>query len=237
MVPASPSVGLSPSRRSGTRVCDRKRIELSTTHVSSRVDPDYRRELRASIARELHDGPIRELSSCVVRLEGFRSITDNPQMQIAISAIEEHARAALMSLRNLIRDLRDEAPQEDLPASIQSMMERYRKSSHAEFTLVIAPVWPDLIPGPIALSLMRIAQEAVHNALHHGRAHHVLIELTVQGDRLKVTVSDDGRGIARGTPEGAGMLGMRERAALIGGRLAVRHRHPGTEVCVEAPML
>ena len=215
---------------------DTKHIEVSMTHVPSRVDAVDRRELRASIARELHDGPIRELSACVVRLESFRSISDNPQMQVAISAIEEHARAALMSLRNLIRDLRDEAPQEDLPAAIQSMIDRYRKSSRAEFTVVISPDWPDLIPGPIALNLLRIVQEAVHNAVHHGRAHHVLVELNAHPDLFKVTVSDDGHGIAPGTPEGAGMLGMRERAALVGGRLAVRHRHPGTEVHVEAPL-
>jgi two-component system sensor histidine kinase UhpB len=208
---------------------------VATEHAATPVDLDYRRELRASIARELHDGPIRELSASVVRLEGFRSVTDNPEMQMAISAIEEHARAALMSLRNLIRELRDEAPHEDLPAAIQSMIDRYRKSSRAEFTLVIAPVWPDLIPGPIALNLLRIVQEAVHNALHHGRAHDVLIELNANTDRLSVSVSDGGRGIAPGTPEGAGILGMRERAALIGGRLAIRHRRPGTEVRVEAP--
>jgi two-component system sensor histidine kinase UhpB len=208
---------------------------LSTTHVTSRVDADYRRDLRASIARELHDGPIRELTACIVRLENFRSVNDNPHMQMAISAIEEHARASLMSMRNLIRDLRDEAPHEDLPDAIQSMIERYRKSSAAEFTLVVSPEWPQLIPGPIALNLLRILQEAVHNAVLHGGAHHILLELSARPGRLKLTVSDDGKGIVPGTPEGSGMLGMRERVALIGGRLIVRHRRHGTAIDVEVP--
>lgn len=200
------------------------------------MDADYRRDLRASIARDLHDGPIRELTACILRLENFRSISDNSDMQMAISAIEEHARAALLAMRNLIRDLRDEAPHEDLPDAIQSMIERYRKSSAAEFTLVVSPEWPQLIPGPIALNLLRIVQEAVHNAVRHGWARHVLLELSARRGRLKVTVSDDGQGILPGTPEGAGMLGMRERVALIRGRLVVRHRSPGTAIDVEVPV-
>ncbi|MGZ3357545.1 MAG: sensor histidine kinase [Isosphaeraceae bacterium] len=208
---------------------------MSTTHADSRVDVDYRRDLRASIARELHDGPIRELTACIVRLENFRSLSDNPNMQIAITAIEEHSRAALMSLRSIIRDLRDEASREDLPEAFQSMIERYRKSSSAEFTLVVSPDWPRLVPGPIPLNLLRIVQEAVHNAVRHGLAHHILLELRADPGRLKLTVSDDGQGIIPGTPEGAGMIGMRERVALIGGRLVVRHRRRGTAIDVEVP--
>jgi two-component system sensor histidine kinase UhpB len=138
-------------------------------------------------------------------------------------------------MRNLIRDLRDEAPDEDVPGAVQALVERYRKTSPAEFTLVVSPDWPQRIPGPVALSLLRILQEAVHNAVRHGAARHVLLELRLRSGRLRVTVSDDGKGIIPGTPEGAGMIGMRERAALIGGRLAVRHRRRGTEVDVEAP--
>ncbi|HSP08694.1 MAG TPA: ATP-binding protein [Candidatus Dormibacteraeota bacterium] len=203
--------------------------------MSSRVDADHRRELRESIARDLHDGPIRELTACIVRLENFRSVSDNPHMQMAISAIEEHARAALMSMRNLIRDLRYEAPREDLPDAIQAMIERFRKSSAAEFTLVVSPDWPLLIPASVELDLLRIVQEAAHNAVRHGAAQQILVELRTRPGRLKVTVSDDGDGIIPGTPEGGGMIGMRERVALIGGRLEVRHRPRGTVIDVEVP--
>jgi len=140
-----------------------------------------------------------------------------------------------MSMRNLIRDLRDEAPDEDLPDAIQALIERYRKTSAAEFRLVVSPDWPQRIPGPVALSLLRIVQEAVHNAVRHGAPHHVLLELRTRPGCLRVTVSDDGKGIFPGTPEGAGMIGMRERVALIGGRLEVRHRRHGTVIDVETP--
>ncbi len=209
---------------------------MSTAQDVSPAEAGYRRDLRTALARELHDGPIRELNVCVVRLESFRMISDSPNMQVAITTIEEHVRAALTSIRNIIGELRDEAPQEDLAATIQSMIERYRKTGRADFTLVISPSWPELVPARIALNLLRIVQEAVQNAIQHGRAQHILLELQADRERLDVSVSDDGRGIRSGTPEGAGMLGMRERAALIGGGLTLRQRHPGTEVHVEAPL-
>jgi two-component system sensor histidine kinase UhpB len=205
--------------------------------VSDRIDEEYRRDLRASIARELHDGPIRELTGCVLRLEAYRSVSENPQMQLAISAVEEHARAALMSLRRVIRDLRDEAPEEDLRAAIESMIERSRSSSRTEFTLVTSPDWPELMPGHVALNLLRVVQEAVNNALRHGDASHILLELATDDNHIAVTVSDDGKGIPAGTSPGTGIVGMRERAALLGGRLVVRGRQPGTEVRIEAPLL
>lgn len=235
MVPPAPYLGPSTRRPSGITVDLRDRTALPTMEVTSRVDADYRRELRTSIARELHDGPIRELTACVVRLENFRTASDDPHMQVAISAVEEHARAALMSMRNLIRDLRDEAPHERLPDAVRAMIDRYRKSSAAQFTLVVSPEWPEVVPAPIALNLLRIVQEAAHNAVRHAAAENILVELRTRPGYLKVTVSDDGEGIRPGTPEGHGMLGIRERVALIGGRLEVRHGRRGTVIDVEAP--
>jgi signal transduction histidine kinase len=209
---------------------------LSTVHNASPAEVAYRRDLRAALARELHDGPIRELNNSVVRLESFRTVSDSPDMQVAITVIEEHVRAALKSLRNVIGELRDEAPQEDLAVAIKSMIDGYRKSTPSDFTLVISPSWPELVPARIALHLMRIVQEAVQNAIRHGRPRHILLELQADPERLEVRVSDDGSGIGSGLPEGAGILGMRERATPLGGGLTVRHRHPGTEIHVQAPL-
>lgn len=172
----------------------------------------------------------------MLRLEAYRSASESPEMQVAISAIEEHARAALLSLRRIIRDLRDAAPQEDLRTAIESLIERSRSSSGVEFTLVTSPAWPELIPGQVGFNLLRIVQEAVNNALRYADARHILVELAADDDHVTATVSDDGSGIPPGTPPGTGIVGMRERAALLGGRLVVRRRHPGTEVRIEAPL-
>ena len=133
-------------------------------------------------------------------------------------------------------DIRGEAPEEELATAIHSMIDRYRASTDVEFTVVTSPAWPDLIPGFVELNLLRVVQEAVNNAVRHGRARRIVLEFEADSTHLVASVSDDGHGIPAGTPPGTGMLGMRERAALLGGRLEVRHRHPGTEVRVDAPL-
>lgn len=200
------------------------------------TETEYRQELRASIARDLHDGPIRELTASVLRLEEFRALSPNRQMQLAISAVEEHVRAALMSLRRTIRDLRDEAPREDLAPAIQSMLDRYAASSGVELSLVVSPAWPNALPDPINLNVLRIVQEAVSNAVLHAGCAHVLVELKAERDHLRAVVSDDGQGIDARAVEGGGLPGMRERAALIGGRLTVRGRQPGTRVQLDVTL-
>ena len=194
---------------------------------------EHRRALRVSVARELHDGPIQSLTESVLKLERYRSAAANPEMQSAISDVEESVRIALMSLRHLVSDLRDERPEEDLAASITAMAARYRASSGLEIEVVVAPDWPADLPVNTALNLIRIAREAITNALRHGGGPQVLVELGTDEDHLTLTVSDDGRGIPAEAPAGAGLIGMKERAALIGGRLSIRGRNPGTQVRVE----
>ena len=65
------------------------------------------RQLRRELARQLHDGPMQELSACVLRLETFRFAAPSHEMQDAITEVEENVRAAVASLRNIISDLED----------------------------------------------------------------------------------------------------------------------------------
>jgi two-component system sensor histidine kinase UhpB len=197
---------------------------------------DCRREVRAALARELHDGPIQELNGCVMLLETARLAIGNAQMHLAITAVEEHARAALMSLRRITRELRDELPEEDVASAVLELISRYGKATTAELRAVISPTWPPVLPSPMALHLIRIVHEAVNNGVLHADPSHILVELSAEPQRLVVVISDDGHGIAPDVPEGAGISGMRERAVLLGGRLTIRPRHPGTTVRVEIPI-
>jgi signal transduction histidine kinase len=93
------------------------------------------------------------------------------------------------------------------------------------------------------LAIYRIAQEALHNAIQHADASEIAVRLTQYPDRLRMTVTDDGRGIAGGSDlrrfvaEGHfGLAGMRERAAIIGGHLEVQSAVDyGTVVILEVP--
>ncbi len=195
----------------------------------------YRRELRLELARELHDGPIQSLTESVMRLEGYRAAAPSGEMQAAISDIEEGVRIALLSLRRLIGDLRDEPPGDDLAERIRSMAARYRSSTGVEVAVVVAPDWPRRLPAAMSVNLIRIAQEAITNAIRHGRARHLLVELGTDETALTLDVADDGHGMPHEAIPGSGLIGMRERAAVLGGRMTISRRHPGTDIRIEVP--
>ena len=203
--------------------------------VTSVEMANYRSELRAAVARELHDGPVQSLTESVIRLERYRGAASNRAMQSAISDVEESVRVALMSLRHLIRDLRDEPPSEDVAGSVREMACRFQASTGVQIAVVTSPAWPELMPAATALNLIRIVQEAITNAIRHGHAEQILIELRSSEGVLTASVVDDGTGMTDESLPGSGLIGMRERAALLGGRLEIRGRHPGTEVRVEVP--
>lgn len=212
-----------------------KRAVLKEAAAGDSAMAEYRRELRLELARELHDGPVQTLTESVMRLEGYRAAAPSGDMQAAISDIEEGVRIALLSLRHLITELRDEPPDIDVAERIRSMAARYQSSTKVEVAVVTAPDWPDRLPLGMGINLIRIAQEAITNAIRHADAGHVLVELGADEKTLTLDVADDGCGLPDDVIPGSGLIGIRERTALLGGRLVMKPRHPGTEVRIEVP--
>jgi Signal transduction histidine kinase len=108
---------------------------------------------------------------------------------------------------------------------------------------VEAAVPAQRLPAHIEVALFRIVQEALANVAKHANAGHVDVRLTDDEREITVTVADDGRGFdvahalgRAGPTESVGLLGMQERARLLGGRLEIRPRDGGgTIVCVAVP--
>ena len=98
-------------------------------------------------------------------------------------------------------------------------------------------------PDDAALAFFRITQEALHNAMQHADASEIAVRLTQYPDRMRLTVTDDGQGIAGGVAPARfvaqghyGLAGMRERAAMIGAKLDVQTAPDyGTVVVLELP--
>jgi len=98
--------------------------------------------------------------------------------------------------------------------------------------------WPTSIRAAAAKQLQRIIHEAVNNARLHGGARSVWVSLLAEAELARVTILDDGRGLDQDWGEGSGMgiLGMRERAVLLGGSVAVEPGPKwGTLVRVDIP--
>ena len=133
--------------------------------------------------------------------------------------------------------------QQDLGAALRALVEELDRRSQAAISIESST--QDLnLPDDAALAIFRITQEALNNAIRHADASEIALRLTQYPDRLRLSVSDDGRGIpggveaARFVAQGHfGLAGMRERAVMVGSCLDVQTAADyGTVVILELPL-
>jgi two-component system, NarL family, sensor kinase len=200
-------------------------------------------EERNRLAREIHDTLAQGLAAIALQLETADALLET-------GTNLEHARQAINSSLSLIRANMEEARRSvlDLRAaplegkSLVQVLQMLAKEASEQWDL---DTRFDATGGDRPLSLRvetglyRIAQEALTNIRHHANATHVSIRLIATHDRAEMTIEDDGRGFdpAR-VPKGRyGLIGLNERAKLLGGTLAVESRPgAGTRLAVMVPL-
>ncbi|MBN1889192.1 MAG: sensor histidine kinase [Thermoflexales bacterium] len=200
------------------------------------------RELeRGRLSRELHDGLLQDLCAVTRDLKAMEAQQESGQVLVADLAVRSGD--SVQALRAICQDLRPPLLQHDLPSALKTLVQELDKRSpapiHIEITVEALRLADDL-----ALAIFRIAQEALNNAIRHADASEIALRLTQYPDRLRLSVSDDGRGIpggveaARFVAQGHfGLAGMRERAAMIGGSLDVQTAVDyGTVVILDLPL-
>ncbi|MEJ5915244.1 sensor histidine kinase [Pseudokineococcus sp. 1T1Z-3] len=181
---------------------------------------------RARIAREMHDVVAHSLSVVVAQADGGRyAARADPAAAVrALETIAGTGRQALGDMRGLLGVLRQDEAARRTPqpgsGDVESLVAEVRAAGldvRLEETGARRPLPPS--PG---LAVFRITQEALTNVLKHaGPQARALVRLRWLADAVEVDVLDDGRGAAAtpGHPGGQGLVGMRERAALVGGRV------------------
>jgi signal transduction histidine kinase len=191
---------------------------------------------RARIARELHDVVAHSLSVVIAQADGGRYAgrTDPEAATGALEAIAATGRQALTDMRSLLGVLREGggeeyAPQPDVDA-IPALVEDVRTSG-LDVDLIVEGE-PRPMPAGPQLAAYRIVQESLTNVLKHaGPACRAWVRLQWRPDALELSVLDDGRGasaaMVASDGNGQGVRGMRERAALHGGRLEAGPRTGG----------
>ncbi|MFF0862459.1 sensor histidine kinase [Nonomuraea sp. NPDC003560] len=180
---------------------------------------------RTRIARELHDVVAHNVSVMVVQADGagFALDSDPEQARLAVRNISKTGRAALAEMRRMVGVLReneddgtDYTPQPGL-----GQLEELVRGAGVPASLRIGGV-PGELPEGQQLAVYRIVQEALTNALKHGGPHvQARVEIDYGGPELVVRVTDDGRGAAAPrSPDGHGLIGMRERVGMYGGAVS-----------------
>jgi len=183
---------------------------------------------RAHLARELHDVVTHSLSVVIVQAQGAqRVVATEPALAAeALAAIEQAGRTAMTEMRRLLGLLRsdpEESPTASLPGAAQlPELVAAARGTGMDVSLSVVGEPPPVSPG-LDLSLYRIAQEALTNALKHaGPSTPVALDVEWSPQQVRLRVPDSGPGLAEGTVDGRGLLGMRERVAFYGGTLCTR---------------
>ncbi|KAA9151921.1 sensor histidine kinase [Amycolatopsis acidicola] len=192
-------------------------------------------EERSRIARELHDVVAHAVSVIVVQADGASyAVRSNPELaERAVQTISRTGREALTELRRLLAVLREDdadgqprIPQPDADSLVE-LAERVEQAG-VRVRLEVDGTLTGL-PAGVSLGLYRIVQESLTNTLKHaGPGARAEVRIRREGDLIEVDVVDDGAGRARALvvveqtlPGGNGVIGMRERANVYGGSLAV----------------
>ena len=185
------------------------------------IDQAKARE-REQLARELHDTVAHHVSGIAIQAQAGRAIAaSHPERAIeALAIIEEAATRTLTELRAIVGVLRASQGTEFAPqpgvAEVEQLATDGQTRPCVEVTL--SGEFDDLSPA-VGAAIYRLAQESITNARRHARhATQVTVAVTGDADRVRLTIDDDGSAGAGGRgPAGYGLVGMRERASLLGG--------------------
>ncbi len=192
---------------------------------------------RTRIARELHDSIGHALTVAVVQAGAARAAGDPDFTERALNAIEETGRAALEDLERVLGVLRESGgPVSGRPTLAESdrLLESARASGakvDAEFS---GPL--DTVPGPVSREGYRILQESLTNVLRHAGAVPVRVRVEVSRETLALEVRNPAPGGVPGPGRGSGLRGIRERAALLGGRAHTGPDQGDWQVHAELPL-
>ena len=197
---------------------------------------------RNRIARELHDVVAHHVSMMVVQAEAGPVVvhTDPERAAAAFDAISGAGKQALAEMRRLLGVLREDAAAPLAPqpgvAALPALVAGVREAG-LDVRLELAATAAELPPSA-DLAAYRLVQEALTNCVRHARAGRVVVSVRTDRDRLTVRVDDDGvGGSVRPRDGGHGLLAMRERVQLAGGRLEAGARPGGGwTVAAELPL-
>jgi signal transduction histidine kinase len=199
---------------------------------------------RTRIAREIHDNLAQEMSGLSVQLEVVAR-TMPPGTDAAMSALDRarrQVRHGIAEARRYVWELRSPTLENnDLPTALAETARRLTHDTAVHAQVEVNGTFRPLAEA-VEGNLLRIGQEAINNAVKHARAQRILVNLVFDTKRVQLIVRDDGRGfndqVAGNGREGHfGLIGMRERAAQIGGTLSIQSTDDaGTEVVADVPL-
>lgn len=231
-------ISLSPWAHEGRRsvictvrdITERKRMRDFSEGALRSVE-----EERQRIARELHDDTAQRLATLMLRVRLISLEMDEGRRALGLEELREQILEAAEGVKRIARGLRPpELEEVGLRTALQAHLRGLREGAGFEVAVDMEPV-ENLLDLEGKLCLYRIIQESLSNALRHSGASGARISVRTEEGRVVALVEDDGRGFMAGRVAqeggGLGLVGMQERALMMGGRVLVDST-PGEGTCV-----
>jgi signal transduction histidine kinase len=194
---------------------------------------------RRRLARELHDETGQALTSILLGLKHVEEADSPESARVATAELREQIVETLQNVRRLAVELRPSALDDfGLAPALDRLAEAFNEQSGIAVD-VETNVDDRRLAPEVETALYRIVQEALTNVVKHAEATRVSIVVTRRGSSVTAVIEDDGQGFGAGggTGEGLGLVGMKERVGLLGGRLALESTEgAGTTVVAEVPV-
>ncbi len=220
-------------------ISDRKQVELERTELSRRLMTAQEAE-RRRIARELHDGIGQSLALLGIQLQRAGQPAVSGKKHPGIAELCTRVKEIGQQVSRLSHQLHSsELEFLGLAVAVKSLCREFSDEYGTKIDCTCTKI-PEDLDNDIALSLLRVVQEALHNIAKHSHASSVTVRLSGDGRELALNISDDGIGFEVGrirSARGLGLISMRERIHLVGGRFDISSKPAaGTNVQARVPL-
>lgn len=196
---------------------------------------------RRRIARELHDSTSQNLTSLMVGLRNLETMCGDPRIEAQARDLRAVASQTLEEVHDISMRLRPRILDDlGLSAALERLIREWQ-ARHRISVDALLHIGEERLPGEIETAIYRIVQESLTNIARYSEAHSVSVLIERRGETVLAIVEDDGQGFDVSRPAGQrhlGLVGMRERAELLGGKLTIESQPgAGTSVHVQIPLV
>ncbi len=223
---------------------EREHQQRQYLHRVLKAQEDERRR----VARDLHDTLAQDLAALRLDIERLTSRAEDDELREELRDLDQRAQANLVAVRRILLDLRlSVLDSMGFVPALQWYLERFERDAGVRGTLVVDGDESIVLAYETAVTLFRIAQESLQNAVQHGDAEHIFVTVAYTEDTVELIIEDDGfgfdpEGLREARPldqeRGLGILGMEERARLLGGEFRVESSiGEGAMVSVSVPLV
>jgi signal transduction histidine kinase len=222
-------------------------VDSSATHIAQEAE-------RRRLARELHDGAVQSLTALVADLEYFRtrrlSASSEVSAEVAakLQVWQELARDSLLLMRQTLGSLRRGTELEaGLESAITALLANFQQTGYK--VIYECSDWPQILPDEYTTNVYYMVREALTNIRKHAQANKIMLFLFKLEGYLHISIGDNGVGmpassLSSSSPAAAstsgyrqGLLGLHERAALLGGQVTIESKPgKGMRIDIEIPL-